>query len=180
MTNKTILCAKLAGLAKELCQRMVARPQDVEVTAEAGGTLINIEIATNAADGRRIVGKGGSRFRAIWTLLRRAARKDGAAVGMERVRDLEKPSEEFPPYQFRPDWDAGGVVMFADKLAEMVLDGPVDVDIENGDHSAKLIIQHCDDGNLLETARALNCVFEAIGTVAGCYLSVDLKRFERV
>lgn len=169
----------LRAVALAVCGRLVARPEDVRVEAERGGTLVSVRIETNAADCRRLVGKGGATFKALSVLLRRTARHYGVAVGLDRVQAGAGAEEEFEPYRYRPDWDRPGLLRVAELVAAAALDGPVGVRLVERGQRSSLLVEHCDDGELGELSLALNTLFGVAGTVAGCFLTVDLKRYER-
>ncbi|MBB3170432.1 KH domain-containing protein [Parvibacter caecicola] len=76
----------IASLVETLVAPLVDYPDDLEVTAEEAedGTIL-AEIRVNEEDAGKVIGRQGRVIKAIRTLARAAASRDGAAVEVELV-----------------------------------------------------------------------------------------------
>ena len=76
----------IASLVETLVAPLVDYPDDLEVTAEEAedGTIL-AEIRVNEEDAGKVIGRQGRVIKAIRTLARAAASRDGVAVEVELV-----------------------------------------------------------------------------------------------
>ena len=76
----------IASLVETLVAPLVDYPDDLEVTAEEAedGTIL-AEIRVNEEDAGKVIGRQGRVIKAIRSLDRAAASRDGAAVEVELV-----------------------------------------------------------------------------------------------
>lgn len=76
----------IASLVETLVAPLVDYPDDLEVTAEEAedGTIL-AEIRVNPEDAGKVIGRQGRVIKAVRTLARAAASRDGAAVEVELV-----------------------------------------------------------------------------------------------
>jgi hypothetical protein len=81
-------------LLAEIARALVDRPEDVSVTAKAGGEVTLLRLRVDVADVGKIIGKQGRTARSLRTLLGAISVKVGHRYYLEILEDADREVEE--------------------------------------------------------------------------------------
>lgn len=161
-----------------LCGGVIAHNADFKLKkVYSGASLTKYHIQCHAADGSRIVGRGGERFRAFRLLMMLAGHKMGRRISLDTVeKDTVGKPEQFENYKYNPQWPRDAVRNLFVDVCKVVLTQPAQVKLVEDGKTAILELRHDPrDSSTLESGLllALENIFEGIGTTNGCQLSID-------
>ena len=81
----TDLTEDIAGLVESVVRPLLDHPDELELSASVDGSEILVELNVNEEDAGKVIGRQGRVIKAIRTLARAAASRDGMHVEVELV-----------------------------------------------------------------------------------------------
>ena len=79
------LTEDIAGLVESVVRPLLDHPDELELSASVDGSEILVELNVNEEDAGKVIGRQGRVIKAIRTLARAAASRDGMHVEVELV-----------------------------------------------------------------------------------------------
>lgn len=155
--------------------RLVSKPEGLQVKTIPVGRNLDVVIRPDADDTGRVIGIGGSRFRALKTITRLAGEKRGIDIFLRRIpeplREKQEISLEFAP---RKDWPREQLEAMAMNLAQLVFsdDDSLSISMTDEDHDDMTFIEihvGAQEGarKLRDAGSAISTLLEAAGLVCG-------------
>lgn len=169
----------VARLTRAVLSRMVLRPDLLEVTATPLASCVILTIRGAKGDTPRLIGEGGSHFRAIKLLAEAMGDRLGVRVQCESILEpVRGEVDRHARFSVNPEWPRDEIEGLLREIASVVFDGTPEVETKpiNAQSSALVVrVSRAESPAFVRSMNAaLNALFTAVGKACGQVLYVDV------
>ncbi len=169
----------VARLLRAILSRMVLRPELLEVTATPLSTSVILTIRGSKGDTPRLIGEGGSHFRAARIIAEALGDKLGARVQCESVLEpIRGEPDRHARFTVNPDWPREEIEDLIREVVSVIFGGAPEIATQpiNAQSSAIVVRvpRHDNPAFVRSVGAALAALFTAVGKACGQVLYVDL------
>lgn len=172
----------VVGILRSLMGEMVHDKASLSITAEGTPLAVQIRVDCDPKDAGRIIGEGGSRFRAFGHLCRLMGNRLGGYFKLNSL-DVERSTvrDRLPGFEVDPGWPKATISAMLVALARAVFeyDDAIQVDVTDLNETMsdlRLTLSRFEKSETISIfSDACNLIFPAIGNHSGRKLRVSVN-----
>lgn len=168
---------------RQIMEMIVVRKEDLKVSMETDGNYCTFTVTCSGADLGKLIGKGGSHYRAFVDWLKGWAKMHGRYVLVNRIeRNDDRATVQYGRFSIRQDWPKQKVLPLVRNLAVGVFrhEHQIEVSAEDEGEFTRFTVKVSpseSEARISTMLSAFNSILRAVGSSLG--RSVTCKIIQR-
>lgn len=171
-----------AATAIDIVRRIIGEftyhPSDIRTAVQEVGHSMTVKLQVNRADMPRVLGKQGTHFRALESLVAAIGAKAGLTLRFQLVEPAVGMPDRYDPFTAKEEWNSANAVQLLSEIADATFMGKTSIRVIDGEDyqsSIELTLTAVEKRAIIDAvAGAAKVLFKAIGRAQGRFLVVDI------